>query len=134
MQVIFYVDNNAFVKEVKEKTGGVEEGFSIFTNKQKIFPAKCLTCGIKHVPNNQRNEMQGSDGRFYRVDLKNNCVFDTDEVFDVVPSQISLVQTAKMNNNRIQSAKNKSQHHSELATTTGGGFYNRYRPQSAKKS
>lgn len=83
--------------------GGVEEGFSIISNKQRIFPAKCLTCGIKHVPQHNRNEMQGSDGKFYRVDLRNNCVFDQDEVFDVVPSQISLVQTAKQS--RIQSAK-----------------------------
>lgn len=48
--------------------------------------------------------MQGSDGKFYRVDLRNNCVFDQDEVFDVVPSQISLVQTSQRNS-RIQSAK-----------------------------
>lgn len=48
--------------------------------------------------------MQGSDGKFYRVDLRNNCVFDQDEVFDVVPSQISLVQTSKRDS-RIQSAK-----------------------------
>ena len=97
-------DNSSFVKEVQEKMGGVEEGFSIITNKQKIFPAKCLTCGIKHVPHHNRNEMQGTDGKFYRVDLRNNCVFDQEEVFDVVPSQISLVNTAK-GNGRIQSAK-----------------------------
>lgn len=48
--------------------------------------------------------MQGSDGKFYRVDLRNNCVFDQDEVFDVVPSQISLVHTSKKDS-RIQSAK-----------------------------
>lgn len=34
--------------------------------------------------------MPGTDGRFYRVDLKNNCVFDHDEVFDIVPSQITM--------------------------------------------
>jgi hypothetical protein len=39
--------------------------------------------------------MQGSDGRFYRVDMKNTCMYDSDEVFDVVPSQITLLQTAK---------------------------------------
>lgn len=51
--------------------------------------------------------MQGSDGRFYRVDLKNSCVYDQEEVFDVVPSQITLVQTAKREG-RISSAKGRN--------------------------
>ena len=74
--------------------------------------------------------MQGSDGKFYRVDLRNNCVFDQDEVFDVVPSQISLVQTGK--HSRIQSAKGRGP---EFQSTSGnsGGFYSGFRPQSAKK-
>lgn len=55
------------------------------------------------MPQHSRNEMQGSDGKFYRVDLRGGCVFDQEEVFDVVPSQISLVQAAKQS--RVQSAK-----------------------------
>lgn len=47
--------NSSFVKDMKQKMGDVEEGFSVFTHKQKVFPAKCLTCGIKHLPQNQRN-------------------------------------------------------------------------------
>lgn len=96
--------NSAFLREIQDKMGGVEEGFSIISNKNKIFPAKCLACGVKHLPHKPPGEMQGTDGRFYRVDIKNSCVYDQDEVFDVVPSQIALVQTAKRES-RISSAK-----------------------------
>jgi hypothetical protein len=92
---MFNVANSAFLREIHEKMGGVEEGFSIISNKQKIFPAKCLSCGVKHLPHRPPGEMQGTDGKFYRVDMKNTCMYDQNEVYDVVPSQITLVQTAK---------------------------------------
>jgi hypothetical protein len=39
--------------------------------KNKVFPAKCLGCGIKHNPVHENNMMMGSDGRYYKVDARN---------------------------------------------------------------
>ena len=41
--------------------------------KTKVFPAKCLGCGHKHIPPSNPYEnsmMPGSDGKLYKVDLK----------------------------------------------------------------
>ncbi len=38
------------MREIHEKMTGVEEGFSVISSKNKIFPAKCLACGVKHLP------------------------------------------------------------------------------------
>ncbi len=49
-----------------------EEGINfIGTNKQKVFPAKCLGCGTKHNPVHENNLMMGTDGKYYKVDLNN---------------------------------------------------------------
>jgi hypothetical protein len=50
-----------------------EEGFSLLGPKTKVFPAKCLGCGQKHIPPSnpfENSMMPGSDGKLYKVDLK----------------------------------------------------------------
>jgi hypothetical protein len=53
-----------------------EEGINIIGPKQKVFPAKCLGCGFKHNPVHENNMMMGSDGKYYRVDIRNNLSGD----------------------------------------------------------
>ena len=67
-----------------------EEGFNIIGPKQKVFPAKCLGCGNKHNPVHENNMMMGSDGKYYRVDLKNSYTADQREVYGVTPSQLAV--------------------------------------------
>ena len=45
--------------------------------KQKVFPAKCLGCGNKHVPPvYDNNMMMGTDGKYYKVDMKGSYTYD----------------------------------------------------------
>ncbi len=67
----------------------------MITGKQKVFPAKCLGCGTKHNSNvYDNNMMQGSDGKFYKVDLR-STTGDPKEVFGVTASQIALYESGK---------------------------------------
>lgn len=69
--------NSSFLKLIESQMNEPEEGINIIGPKQKVFPAKCLGCGIKHVPNvYDNNMMQGTDGRYYKVDLKNSYPHD----------------------------------------------------------
>jgi hypothetical protein len=56
-----------------------------------VFPAKCLGCGIKHIPTYENNMMEGSDGKLYKVDMKSygNNGNDIREVYGVTQSQIA---------------------------------------------
>jgi len=68
-----------------------EEGINIIGPKQKVFPAKCLGCGTKHVPTVHDNSMMaGTDGRLYKVDMKASHVYDQKEVYGVTPNQIAV--------------------------------------------
>ena len=69
-----------------------EEGINIIGPKQKVFPAKCLGCGYKHNPVYENKMMQGSDGRYYKVDLKNSYTADQREVYGVSPSQLAVYE------------------------------------------
>lgn len=71
-------------KEINEP----EQGFNILGPKAKVFPAKCLGCGIKHIPTYENNMMEGSDGKLYKVDMKNYSS-DMREVYGVTQSQIA---------------------------------------------
>ena len=53
-----------------------------------MFPAKCLGCGVKHIPQYENNMMEGSDGKLYKVDMKYNTT-DMREVYGVTQSQIA---------------------------------------------
>lgn len=58
-----------------------------------MFPAKCLGCGFKHNPVHENNMMMGSDGKYYRVDIRNNLSGDQREVYGVTPSQLAVYDT-----------------------------------------
>ena len=86
-----------------------EEGFNIIGPKQKVFPAKCLGCGFKHNPVHENNMMQGSDGKYYRVDLRNSYTADQKEVYGVTASQLAIYEMsgkkARTISNRPTSSK-----------------------------
>jgi hypothetical protein len=83
-----------------------EEGINIIGPKQKVFPAKCLGCGTKHIPSvHDNNMMQGTDGKYYKVDLKNSYLYDQREVYGVTPSQIAVYDSGVKK--RITSASNR---------------------------
>jgi hypothetical protein len=71
-------------KEINEP----EEGFNILGPKAKVFPAKCLGCGVKHIPTYDNNMMAGSDGKLYKTDFK-NYTSDIREIYGVTQSQIA---------------------------------------------
>ena len=81
-----------------------EEGFNIIGPKQKVFPAKCLGCGMKHNPVHENNMMMGSDGKYYKVDLKNSYTADQKEVYGVTPSQLAIYETS-MKKTRVHSGR-----------------------------
>jgi hypothetical protein len=72
-----YSANSSFLKMLENEINEPEEGFNIIGPKQKVFPAKCLGCGTKHIPTiHDNNMMQGTDGKLYKVDLKNSYLYD----------------------------------------------------------
>jgi hypothetical protein len=94
------------LKLIESEINEPEEGINIIGPKQKVFPAKCLGCGIKHVPNvYDNNMMQGTDGKYYKVDLKNSYHNDQREVYGVTPSQIAVYESGIKK--RITSASNR---------------------------
>lgn len=71
-----YSATSSFVKMIESEINEPEEGFSVIGPKQKVFPAKCLGCGMKHIPTvHDNNMMQGTDGKYYKVDISNNGQF-----------------------------------------------------------
>jgi hypothetical protein len=61
----------AFISDLQHEMNDPEEGINIIGPKQKVFPAKCLGCGTKHIPPvYDNNMMMGTDGKYYKVDLK----------------------------------------------------------------
>lgn len=62
--------------------------------KQKVFPAKCLGCGFKHNPVHENNMMMGSDGKYYRVDLRTSFTGEQKEVYGVTPSQLAVYENS----------------------------------------
>lgn len=83
--------NTNFLHVLQEEMNDPEEGINIIGPKQKVFPAKCLGCGYKHIPAvHDNNMMQGTDGKYYKVDLRNSYVNDQREVYGVTPSQIAI--------------------------------------------
>lgn len=42
--------NSEFLQYLQREMNEPEEGFNVIGPKQKVFPAKCLGCGIKHNP------------------------------------------------------------------------------------
>lgn len=49
--------------------------------------------------------MQGTDGKYYKVDLKNSYLYDQKEVYGVTPSQIAIYESGVKK--RITSATNR---------------------------
>jgi hypothetical protein len=82
-----------------------EEGFNIIGPRQKVFPAKCLGCGTKHIPTvHDNNMMQGTDGKYYKVDIRNNQG-DNREVYGVTAGQLAVYDSGVKK--RITSASNR---------------------------
>jgi len=91
MECIFFfisLANSDFLKMIQKEINEPEEGFNILGPKAKVFPAKCLGCGVKHVPTYDNNMMEGSDGKLYKVDFK-NYNNDIREIYGVTQSQIA---------------------------------------------
>ena len=83
-----------------------EEGVNIIGPKQKVFPAKCLGCGHKHVPTVHDNSMMmGTDGKYYKVDMRNSGMYGEKEVYGVTASQIAVYDSGVKK--RITSASNR---------------------------
>ena len=79
---------------------------NIIGPKQKVFPAKCLGCGTKHIPTVHDNSMmQGTDGRLYKVDMKTSNLYDQREVYGVTANQIAVYDSGAKK--RITSASNR---------------------------
>lgn len=121
-------ENSSLLQKFESSTTGVEEGISILNTKSRIFPAKCLGCGTKHTSVNENNMMMGSDGRYYKVDMRHHgSLSDHREVFGVTPSQLALYEnssTMKMKRSRVVSTTRPN---SSLSKT------NLMRPTSAQK-
>ena len=66
---LFYLANSDFLKVLQREINEPEEGFNVLGPKTKVFPAKCLGCGVKHIPAFENNMMKGSDGKLYKVDM-----------------------------------------------------------------
>ena len=50
----------------------------------------------------------GSDGKYYRADLRGtNAAFESPEVWDVMPSQISFVPHTNIKRDRVSSGKTR---------------------------
>ena len=90
---ILNLASSGFLEELQKEMNNPEEGMNIIGPKQKVFPAKCLGCGFKHNPVHENNMMQGSDGKYYRVDLKNSYTADQREVYGVTASQLAVYET-----------------------------------------
>lgn len=91
--------------------GGYEEGISVISGKQKIVPQKCMSCGVKCRGRQQLSmEIMGSDGKYYRADVKGTGVgFESPEVWDVMPSQMAFVPHTSIKRDRVSSSKAKEQ-------------------------
>ncbi|KAL4500552.1 hypothetical protein ABPG72_002976 [Tetrahymena utriculariae] len=70
-----------------------QEAISIITGNSKIIPNRCVACGTKGRQQYHSQDMKGIDGRIYRADFGSQhqtSVYETQEVFDVLPSTLGL--------------------------------------------
>lgn len=87
-------NNQQFLEYLQKQMNETEEGFNVIGPKQRVFPAKCLGCGFKHNPVHENNMMMGSDGKYYKVDMRNNFTTDPKEIYGVTASQVALYDTS----------------------------------------
>ncbi len=93
----FISANSDFLRMIQKEINEPEEGFNILGPKAKVFPAKCLGCGVKHIPTYENNMMEGSDGKLYKVDMRQHGS-DAREVYGVTQSQIATFDSPLKSN------------------------------------
>ncbi|EGR34694.1 scp-like extracellular protein, putative, partial [Ichthyophthirius multifiliis] len=83
----FYLQLASLLKNNQQET------VALITGNTRIIPNRCVACGTKGRQNFNTSDVRGTDGKIYKADFgsqNQTSVYEQQEVFDVLPSEIGL--------------------------------------------